>query len=579
MSALPLNRSSLQLVENAINESNEAMVQLIKAIGRRKFQADGPLMDRYEHLQIHMNQAQSSAEDLYTGDDRFAPQQDNLVSALSNMRTLLKTMSRKASKYGLEVDPSESVEIVQMAIDAHSPRRNAPTHVPASEKHGYAKPMGITSAEADEIVGGAGSNSRGNTFDLYLYGLSDYDENFYGGVPLKKGEKLFRFKTDRTQAAEPDSRYLVKINLAKDLLYFLSEQEPANERHPGFQTRGIKLDYVNLFEDTWEPKGNPTIALPKKKRIILSPPVWVNPRRNAGQLTPEQVIRALDLLSHYDGNQDYAAKAKINREGDKYTEVSISIGEREKLQMVKSLIRQHLEEQLGNEEGDDWEVLAYPNELVILVGRPSVEAVRLNPTIAIRRKKILSPPVWLNPGRNGSTEVVHGDGTRGILNTESGVVEWEDGHIDTFDLSKKHDFELMCSYAAAAKGQNTRQNPHGYDGPELKVDKIGGKWGVKNYHDGWTSSVVMSGLKTKKKAERAKSELESAYYDGQEGRHYLYPTQSRYGYTGVDKATPEQAARHTLQGTAMTHLTKKGAQELSQSLRVFNQMGLDSKKN
>ena len=138
-------------------------------------------------------------------------------------------------------------------------------HSQSTERLG--RPMGAR-GEAFDIVGNLGFQSApyskgGKNVSLYLYDLDDYDRRVYAHIPLKKGEKLYRFRTDRTYRAEPRSAILVKINVDKDLLYFMTE-ESADRDDPVFQTKGKKLKFLNLIQKEY--KMNPR----KRKSNALS---------------------------------------------------------------------------------------------------------------------------------------------------------------------------------------------------------------------------------------------------------------------------------------------------------------------
>jgi hypothetical protein len=80
-----------------------------------------------------------------------------------------------------------------------------------------------------------------------LYNLSDFDKDYYSHLRLKNGEKLFRYSTDRMIDG---SKYLIKINLLKGLIYFMSEQNDMNDdKNISFETRGIKAEYITLDKD------------------------------------------------------------------------------------------------------------------------------------------------------------------------------------------------------------------------------------------------------------------------------------------------------------------------------------------
>lgn len=108
------------------------------------------------------------------------------------------------------------------------------------------RPMGVGRKQWDDQVGVTGWSDRGQPKGIYLYELDTYSHKFYRGVPLKRGEKLFRFVSDSTNYVEPHSRYLVKINVDRDLIYFMTEDQGSNERQPSFETRGVKATYLKL---------------------------------------------------------------------------------------------------------------------------------------------------------------------------------------------------------------------------------------------------------------------------------------------------------------------------------------------
>ncbi len=79
-----------------------------------------------------------------------------------------------------------------------------------------------------------------------LYPLSDFDREYYSHIKLKNGEHLFRYKTDRMIK---DAAYLIKINLDKSLLYFMTDTDSEDDKNPTFDTRGIKAEYIAVQED------------------------------------------------------------------------------------------------------------------------------------------------------------------------------------------------------------------------------------------------------------------------------------------------------------------------------------------
>jgi hypothetical protein len=86
-----------------------------------------------------------------------------------------------------------------------------------------------------------------------LYNLDDFDKDYYSHLRLKNGEKLFRYSTDKMIDG---SKYLIKINLDKGLIYFMSEQNDINDdKNISFETRGIKSEYILLDKDKFADGG------------------------------------------------------------------------------------------------------------------------------------------------------------------------------------------------------------------------------------------------------------------------------------------------------------------------------------
>ena len=135
---------------------------------------------------------------------------------------------------------------------ASGPSETGHIYNPRSRKNaGYVKrgslvrPVKVGSEQWDSQVGVAGWSDRGPRH-IYLYDLDAFDKKFYRDVPLKKGEKLFRFVSDSTNFVEPHARYLVKINVDRDLIYFMAENQPLDERMPRFKTRGLKARFLKF---------------------------------------------------------------------------------------------------------------------------------------------------------------------------------------------------------------------------------------------------------------------------------------------------------------------------------------------
>lgn len=83
--------------------------------------------------------------------------------------------------------------------------------------------------------------------DYYLYRLSDFDEDYYSHIPLKKGEILARIETDNMVGGEMP---LVKINIDKGRVYFMSDDNDRfsdeDEKNPKFDRASADVIYLSL---------------------------------------------------------------------------------------------------------------------------------------------------------------------------------------------------------------------------------------------------------------------------------------------------------------------------------------------
>jgi hypothetical protein len=82
----------------------------------------------------------------------------------------------------------------------------------------------------------------------YLYALNQFDKDYYSHIKLKDGEYLFRYKTSRMVS---DAAYLIKINLNKSLLYFMTDADSDDDKNPKFDSRGIKAEYIVVEKDKY----------------------------------------------------------------------------------------------------------------------------------------------------------------------------------------------------------------------------------------------------------------------------------------------------------------------------------------
>jgi hypothetical protein len=91
----------------------------------------------------------------------------------------------------------------------------------------------------------------------YLYALSDFDKDYYSHIKLKEGEHLFRYKTDRMVSG---NAYLIKINLNKSLVYFMTDSDSDDDKNAKFDTRGVKAEYIVIEKDKYA-KGGKLVGL------------------------------------------------------------------------------------------------------------------------------------------------------------------------------------------------------------------------------------------------------------------------------------------------------------------------------
>ena len=77
-----------------------------------------------------------------------------------------------------------------------------------------------------------------------LYPLDSFDKEYYSHIQLKKDEVLLRYRTDRMVK---DEKHLIKFNLDKALIYFMSDSD--DDKNPKFETRGIKAEYIAISKD------------------------------------------------------------------------------------------------------------------------------------------------------------------------------------------------------------------------------------------------------------------------------------------------------------------------------------------
>jgi hypothetical protein len=122
------------------------------------------------------------------------------------------------------------------------------------------------------------------------------------------------------------------------------------------------------------------------------------------------------------------------------------------------------------------------------------------------------------------------------------------------------------------KDKKLKKNPEHNDG---YYQKIGSKYRIGHDEILGVFGATEPIFKTVKEAKQGINAIEQAYYYGTRGHRYMYRSQGRYGYWGVDYADPDDfAERGAIQGTAITGLTRKGGDEMVKVLTKANQEGL-----
>ena len=98
----------------------------------------------------------------------------------------------------------------------------------------------------NDAIGSFGWMYGKNYNEGILYPLESFDKEYYSHIELKKDEVLLRYRTDRMVK---EAKYLIKINLDKALIYFMSDSDSDDDKNPKFETRGIKAEYIVISND------------------------------------------------------------------------------------------------------------------------------------------------------------------------------------------------------------------------------------------------------------------------------------------------------------------------------------------
>lgn len=87
---------------------------------------------------------------------------------------------------------------------------------------------------------------HGKLWEGYLYELNDFDNDYYKYLPLKEGEKLYRYTSETSDIGGYFP--VIKVNLEKGLIYFLENMYSDDDKNLVFQSRGIKPNYISISE-------------------------------------------------------------------------------------------------------------------------------------------------------------------------------------------------------------------------------------------------------------------------------------------------------------------------------------------
>ena len=99
------------------------------------------------------------------------------------------------------------------------------------------------------FYGNFGWKYQGAQHDGQLYCLDSFDKDYTQTVPLKHGEVLLRYCTDRMKHGLP----LVKLDVELGIVYFLTADSynGLNGDDVQFEGRGCKLVYLNIVKGYW----------------------------------------------------------------------------------------------------------------------------------------------------------------------------------------------------------------------------------------------------------------------------------------------------------------------------------------
>lgn len=102
--------------------------------------------------------------------------------------------------------------------------------------------MGYYTEHGDEGVGAFHPKTWNR--DGHLLKLDAYDEKLVSKLRLKNGERVFRYETDTTKAGS--MKPLVKVNIDRGLVYFLTPESSDSGEYIEFETRGVPVRYMRF---------------------------------------------------------------------------------------------------------------------------------------------------------------------------------------------------------------------------------------------------------------------------------------------------------------------------------------------
>lgn len=86
-----------------------------------------------------------------------------------------------------------------------------------------------------------------NRWGFTMYELDEYDRSYIKSqnVRLKDTERIFRADTERLRGMHFPMKFMVKINLEKNLVYF-NRIEASEDDRIDFERKGVKLSWLNI---------------------------------------------------------------------------------------------------------------------------------------------------------------------------------------------------------------------------------------------------------------------------------------------------------------------------------------------